>query len=186
MIYLYQNKHGANHPRTEDILRKILPSLKNKNVIAFTEMHNFWLDYYNCEMPKNFMHIAASSKEDIIDFIKKVPDNSVIICSTFEMLPFKEEAKDPASIPMSLYAAYCKTICNLSTDKNLDFYGFMRNIPKTMGYHADRITILRQDEIIKNRFGYTTPKDDDEIFREDIEFSNDMKSSTTFKHVHYD
>lgn len=147
MIYTYLNAEGANHPRTEVLVKNLVAeSVQTNNpLIAFTSMSPEVFKLPNGEFPETVLNFQVKNFDELYYVVKSASEKSVVVCSIVDQLSKLDE------FIMTALPRMYKSLCDLATTKNIDLYIFSRRDEGRLLLLSDFVQNLETGAILKNR-----------------------------------
>lgn len=146
MIYTYINSEGANHPRTEAVVQKLVNEAidKEATLVAFTSMPTHLFTNENGELADNIYIVQPRDADEVLRCLRRF-SNCTVVCSILKQLVNDLDSH-------SAYVELITNMCNLARKNNINLYLFARNATNALQYQSDFLQDLETGNVIKGRY----------------------------------
>lgn len=144
MIYTYINSEGANHPRTEAVVRKLVNEAieRETTLVAFTSMPTHTFTYETGDLDENIYIVQPRDAGEVLHCLERF-SNCTIVCSILKQLVNETDSH-------AAYIELITSLCNLARKNNINLYLFVRNATNALQYQSDFMQDLESGKILKN------------------------------------
>lgn len=146
MIYTYLNSEGANHPRTEALVKTLVKESVELNtpLISFTSMSSSVFKSDNGEIPPTVLAFEVQNFDELFYVVKSASEKSVVVCSILDQLGSPEDLTGVSRMTTKF--------CELARGKGIDLYLFSRRGHNRLMYGSDFVQNLETGAVLKNRY----------------------------------